>query len=62
MSGAHDENMRISKKNNEEISSYAEQISNSNDFDFKFVTKMYYITSDGKKKRVKKRESTNRMT
>ena len=55
ISGTQDENMRISKNNNEEISSYTEQISNSNDFDFKFVTKMYYISSDGKKKRVKKK-------
>ena len=55
ISGAQDKNMRISKNNNEEISSYTEQISNSNDFDFIFGTKMYYISSDGKKKRVKKK-------
>ena len=55
ISGIQDENMRINKNNNEENSNYTEQISNSNDFDFKFVTKKYYISSDGKKKRVKKK-------
>lgn len=50
-----DENMRISNNNNEEISNYIDQIINTNDFDFKFVTKKYYISSDGKKKRVKKK-------
>ena len=53
--GMQDENMRISNNNNEEISNYIDQIINTNDFDFKFVTKKYYISSDGKKKRVKKK-------
>ena len=55
ISGIQDDNMRINKNNNEENSNYTEQISNSNDFDFKFMTKKYYISSDGKKKRVKKK-------
>lgn len=54
-SGIQDENMGINKNNNEEFSNNTEQIINSNDFDFKFVTKKYYISSDGKKKRVKKK-------
>ena len=55
ISGTQDGNMRLNKNNNEEISNYTEQIGNLNDFDFKFVTKKYYISSDGKKKRVKKK-------
>lgn len=49
------ENVGINTKNNEETFNYTEQINNSNDFDFIFVTKKYYISSDGKKKRVKKK-------
>ena len=42
-------------KNNEEIQNCTEQINNANDFDYKFMTKKYYISSDGKKKRVRKK-------
>ena len=55
ISGAQYGNMRLNRNNNEEISNYTEQIDNLFDFDFKFVTKKYYISSDGKKKRVKKK-------
>jgi len=54
ISGMQDGSIRININNNEEISN-TEQIGNINDFDFKFVTKKYYISSDGKKKRVKKK-------
>ena len=54
ISGIQDGSMRININNNEEILN-TEQIGNINDFDFKFVTKKYYISSDGKKKRVKKK-------
>ena len=52
ISGIQDGSMRIIINNNEEILNTEQNI---NDFDFKFVTKKYYISSDGKKKRVKKK-------
>ena len=52
ISGMQDGSMRIIINNNEEILNTEQNI---NDFDFKFVTKKYYISSDGKKKRVKKK-------
>lgn len=50
------------KNKNEEMYDYIEYINTPNDFIFKFTTKKYFVTENGKRKRVKKSENLSLMT